>query len=124
MAEIQENPFLSEKVVIHENEIVAYIERVLCSTYFRTFMFWPKLGIGKARKLGVRSKIIMFSKTVQDYGSRSADICLVMQAVGQSRHSLSMCIARSQWSHLILLPSPPYVCSRYKTRMATNRSWG
>ena len=50
-------------------------------------MYRPKMGIVKARKLGVRSKIFLFSKTVKDDGNRSADICLVMQAVG---HSLSM----------------------------------
>ena len=51
-------------------------------------MYRPKMGIVKARKLIVSSKIILFSKTVQDYGNRSADICLVMQAVGQAGHSL------------------------------------
>ena len=41
-------------------------------------------------KLRVRSKIILFSKKVQDYGNRSAGICPVMQAVGQAGYSLSM----------------------------------
>ena len=50
----------------------------------------PKMGIVKTRKLTVRPKIILFSKKVQDYGNRSADICLVMQAVGQAGHSISM----------------------------------
>ena len=36
------------------------------------------MGIVKARKLGVTSKIFLFSKMVQDYENRSADICLVM----------------------------------------------
>ena len=45
------------------------------------------MGIEKTRKLGVRSKIFLFSKMVQDYRDRSADIGLVMQAVG---HSLSL----------------------------------
>ena len=40
------------------------------------------MGIVKARKLVVRSRIFLFSTTVQDYGYRSADICLVMQAGG------------------------------------------
>ena len=53
-------------------------------------MYQPKMGILKAKKLGLRSKIFLFSKTVQDYENRSADICLVMQAVGQAEHSLSM----------------------------------
>ena len=53
-------------------------------------MYRPKMGIVKTRKLSVRPKIILFSKTVQDYGNRSADICLVMQAVGQAGHYLSM----------------------------------
>ena len=39
-----------------------------------------QMGIVKARKLGARSKIFLISKMVQDYGNRSADICLVMQA--------------------------------------------
>ena len=38
----------------------------------------------KVRKLSVSSKIILFYKTVQDYGNRAADICLVMQAVRQA----------------------------------------
>ena len=44
----------------------------------------------KMGKVKVSSKIILFSKTVQDYGNGSADICLVVQAVGQAGHSLSM----------------------------------
>ena len=46
----------------------------------------------KARKLGARSKIFLFSKTVQDCGNVSADICLVVQAVWQARPSHSLCI--------------------------------
>ena len=45
-------------------------------------LYCPKMGIVKAKKLCVRSKTLLFSKKVQDYGSRSADICTVMQAVG------------------------------------------
>ena len=45
-------------------------------------MYWPKMGLVEAKKLGERSKIFLFPKTVQNYGNRSADICLVMQAVG------------------------------------------
>ena len=41
-------------------------------------------------KLGVNLKMLLFSKMVQDYGNRSADICLDMQAVGQEGHFLSM----------------------------------
>ena len=48
------------------------------------------MGIAKAGKLGVRSKILLFSKTVRDNRNRSADISLVMQAVGQPGHSLSI----------------------------------
>ena len=36
-----------------------------------------------------RSKIFYFSKMVQGYGNRSADMCLVTQAIGQARLSLS-----------------------------------
>ena len=53
-------------------------------------MYRPKVGIVKARKMSVRPKMILFSKKVQDYGNRSAAICLVTQAVGQAGHSLSM----------------------------------
>ena len=34
--------------------------------------------------------MFLFSKMVEDNGNRSADICLVMQGVGQAGHSLSM----------------------------------
>ena len=34
---------------------------------------------------------------MQFYVNRSADICLVMQAVGQARHSLSMRLLQSLW---------------------------
>ena len=53
-------------------------------------MYLPKMGIVKTRKLSVGLKIILFSITVKDYGNRSADICLVMQGVGQAGHSLAM----------------------------------
>ena len=46
------------------------------------------MGIVKTRKFGVRTKIFFFSKTAQNYGTTSADIYLVMQAVGQEGHSL------------------------------------
>ena len=39
--------------------------------------------IAKARKLSARPKIFLFSKRVKDYGNSLADICLVMQIVGQ-----------------------------------------
>ena len=54
-------------------------------------MYQPKMGIVKFRQLVVRSKIFLFSKTAQDYGNRSTDICLVMQVAGQAGFSLSMC---------------------------------
>ena len=43
-----------------------------------------------------------FSKTVQDYGNRLADICLVIQAVGQVGHSICMYSRQSLWVQLIL----------------------
>ena len=55
------------------------------------------MGIVKARKLGEKSKIFLLSKMVRDNGDRSADICLVMEAVGQAGHSPSRCIIRSLW---------------------------
>ena len=42
------------------------------------------MGIVKARKLGARPNIFLLAKTAQYHGNRSADICLVMQAVGQT----------------------------------------
>ena len=48
------------------------------------------MGIVKNRKLGARSKIFFFHKMLQDYGNRLADLCLVMQAVEQAGHSISM----------------------------------
>ena len=53
-------------------------------TYRETFlwlvMYQPKMGTFKARKLRLRSKIFLFSKAVQDFGNRLADIRLVMQS--------------------------------------------
>ena len=46
--------------------------------------------IVKVRKLRVSQPYFCFSKTVQDYGNRSADICLVKDAFGQAGHSLFM----------------------------------
>ena len=60
-------------------------------------MYQPKMGIVKAKKLCVRKKITLFSKTVQNNGSRLVDICLVMQAVGQAGHSLSFQNLQSLW---------------------------
>ena len=48
------------------------------------------MGIVKARKLGLMSKIFLFSKMAKDRGNKSADICLVMLAVGQAGNSLSL----------------------------------
>ena len=75
--------------------IVVYIERVLCVTFLRPSIYRHKQGMVKARKLEVRSKIFLFSKMMQVYGNRSADICPVMQVVGQAVHYLSMCALRS-----------------------------
>ena len=58
-------------------------------------MFWPKVGVEKARKLGARLKIFLSPEMVQVYGNISADICRVMQLVGQEGHYLSMCILPS-----------------------------
>ena len=57
-----------------------HIERVMCEAFLRHVMYRLNMGIVKARKLGLRSKIFSFSNMVQDYGNRSADICLVLQA--------------------------------------------
>ena len=66
------------------------MESMLPETFLQPVMYRPKMGIVKARKLGAKSKIFLFSKTVQDYGNRSADICRVMQAAGQAGQNLSM----------------------------------
>ena len=65
-------------------------ERVLGVTFLRSFNYRPKMGIVNNRKFGVRSKIYFNSKTAQDCGNRSADSCLVMQAVGQAGHYLAL----------------------------------
>ena len=53
---------------------------MLCETFLRHVTDQPKM---KTRKLGVTKKFV-FAKMVQDYGNRSADISVVMQAVGQA----------------------------------------
>ena len=53
------------------------------------------MGIEKDR--AVMQKIFLFSETELDYGTRSGDFCLVMQAVGQTGHSLFMWIIKSLW---------------------------
>ena len=68
--------------LIHR-DLTIHIERVLCETFLQPVMDRPKMGVMKARKLGVRSNFFLFSKMVQDYGNRLADICPVMQAVGR-----------------------------------------
>ena len=87
---------------------------MLWVTFWQPFMYRPKMGIVKTRKLSVRPKIILFSKTMQDYGNRSAAICLVMQAVGQAGHSLNSIAKISmgdtsnwhQWAAVRFLPIP------------------
>ena len=70
---------------------------MLCETFLQPFMYQPKMGLVKARMLGERSKIFLFSKTVKDYGNRLAEICLVWRSVGQAGHSLSMRWLQSLW---------------------------
>ena len=55
---------------------------MLCDTFLHPIMYRPKMETVKARKLEARLKVLLFSKTVQDYGNISTDICLVMQAAG------------------------------------------
>ena len=55
-------------------DLYIHKERVLCETFLRPVMYCSKMGIVKARKLGVRSNIFLFSKTAQDCGNRSADM--------------------------------------------------
>ena len=47
-------------------------------------------GISENREFVVRSKILLLSKTLQDFHNRSADIGLVLQAVGQAGEYLSI----------------------------------
>ena len=61
--------------------------------------------------------MILFSKMVQDYWERSANICLIMLALGQAGHSLSVCILRSQLNGCIQLCTAAgrinsHVCSK------------
>ena len=74
-----------------------HIGGVLCKRFLRPIVYRLTMGIVKARKLRERPKIILFSKTVLDYGNRSADIYLVIQTAGQAGNSISMCILRSLW---------------------------
>ena len=68
----------------HHRYLVLHIEGVMCETFLRPVsMYQPKMGIVKARQLGVRSKIFLFFKMVQDYGNRSAAMCLFMRQLGQ-----------------------------------------
>ena len=43
------------------------------------------------------TKIFLCYKKLQDYGNRTADICLVMQAVRQAFNSLFMRMQQSLW---------------------------
>ena len=70
-------------------------------------MYRPKIGTVKARKLGVRSKIFLFSEMVQDYRNGSADICQVMQAVGQAG-ILSLCVYKDLYATDSLLRLKAY----------------
>ena len=55
------------------------------------------MWIVKNRKFGVRSKIFLLSRSVQDYGNRWADFYLVMQAVGWARYYNCMWTLQSLW---------------------------
>ena len=71
------------------NELIEIFKSVV-GDFLRPYIYRPKMGIVKIRKFGVRSKIFLLSKSVQDYGNRSADFYLVMQAVGWARYSHCM----------------------------------
>ena len=73
----------------HRN-LSIHTERVLCEICLQTVMYRSKIGIVRSRMFGVRSTIFLFSRLVQDYGNRAAGVCLVIQAVGQAEHFLSM----------------------------------
>ena len=74
--------FAYRDLSIHREDVV--------ETFLPPVMYRPKMGIVKARKLEVGSKIFLHSKMVKDYGNRSPNICLVLQTVEQEGHSLSM----------------------------------
>ena len=83
-----------------QRDLGIHIERVLQKTFLRLVMYWPKMGIVKVRKMDVRSKLFLFSKAVQDFGNRSAELCLVMafmQAVGQA----SLCWVLSLYMRIL-----------------------
>ena len=65
--------------------------RLLCESFDGPFFTSP-IGLVKNRKFVVKWKIFLFSIIVQDYGNRTVDICLAMQAVGLPMHSLSIWI--------------------------------
>ena len=62
----------------HRDQSIHIVYDVLCEAFLWPVMYLPKMVILKARKLGARSKIFLFSKTAQDYGNRLADNYLVM----------------------------------------------
>ena len=62
-------------------------------------MYRPKMGIVKARKLNVRPKIILFSKTVQDYGNTPADICLVICWAGRALYLYAIANTSIDYPH-------------------------
>ena len=100
---------------------LSILESVLCVTFLLPFIFWHKMGIVKSRKFRVRSKIFLLSPMVQDYGTRSADICVVTQAVGQAGYSLFMCLPRSLWSAQATNPQETVMIPRYRTSLHHKR---
>ena len=74
------------------------------------------------RKLGVRSKRFLFSKMVQGYGNVSADLCLILPAVG---HSLSMWILQAlwEWPYHSLPGSPFYYKTVYSVHADSFSFW-
>ena len=77
---------LGFELMTTQRDLGNHIERVLRETFLWLVMHWPKMGIVKARKMDVRSKLFLLSKAVQDFGNRSAELCLVtavMQQLGR-----------------------------------------
>lgn len=57
------------------------------------------MKIANTRKFGVLLKIFLLSKTVRDYGNRSASICRALQEVGKAVVIyLFMLILRALWT--------------------------
>ena len=66
-----------------------YSHRESVLSYFRPFIYRPKMGIVKNRKFGVG---YLFSEVMQNYGNKTGDICIFLLIVGRVVYFLTMWI--------------------------------